>query len=215
MQHPNPTEAKLIQTANAHLQQLAELSVFSMTEARLRVASASLRTLLVEGNILERAWRASGIRGEMTFKARCIVSTEGKDVVVYCGGGDMLPGVPFAAHRNATVAERSLDLASFCKRPRIQVGNHRISTVEVIKYVANTLGGLHFDPEGKSIRSQKPVFDLLRRLEAGEFGGLPFLVNNRNLLHHEILSIGQVVIRSPEVARLRAWRGPQSMTPVA
>jgi hypothetical protein len=91
--------------------------------------------------------------------------------------------------------------------------DHRISTMEVIKYVANTLGGAHFDPEGKSSKSQKPAFDLLRRLEAGEFRGLPFVVNARNLLHHEILSIGQVVIRSPEVARLRAWREPQSMAP--
>ena len=90
----------------------------------------------------------------------------------------------------------------------IQVGSVKVSTIQLVQYVANTLGGAHFDPEGKSPKSCKPLFDLLRRLEAGEFGGLPFRVNDRNLLHHEILSVAQALIRSPEVTRLIAWRAP-------
>ncbi len=170
-------------------------------------ASSSLRFLLVEDS-LARAWRASRLGGPMTFKVRCITSTQGNDVVAYCGGGDLLPGIPFAASRNATFAELSLDLSAFCKRTRIQVGSVKVSTIQLVQYVANTLGGAHFDPEGKSPKSRKPLFDLLRRLEAGEFGGLPFRVNDRNLLHHEILSVAQALIRSPEVTRLIAWRAP-------
>ena len=98
--------------------------------------------------------------------------------------------------------------AHFANGLEIQVGSVKVSTVQLVQYVANTLGGAHFDPEGKSPKSRKPVFDLLRRLEAGEFGGLPFQVNDRNLLHHEMLSVAQVLIRSPEVERLSAWRAP-------
>jgi hypothetical protein len=92
------------------------------------------------------------------------------------------------------------------KQPRIQIGAVKVSTVELIKYVANTLGGSHFDPEGKSPKSKKPVFDILRRVEAGEFPTFVSQVNGRNLLHHEILSVAQVVIRSPQVVLLSAWR---------
>ena len=207
MQHLTQSDISLIKTVTAHLKQLSILSAYNADEADIRVASGSLRFLLVEDS-LARAWRASGLGGPMTFKARCITSTQGNDVVAYCGGGDLLPGIPFAASRNATLAELPLDLSAFCKRTRIQVGSVKVSTIQLVQYVANTLGGAHFDPEGKSPKSRKPVFDLLRRLEAGEFGGLPFRVNDRNLLHHEILSVAQALIRSPEVTRLIAWRAP-------
>jgi hypothetical protein len=207
MAHPTQTEISLIKTVNAHLKQLSTLSVFNVDEASLRVASSSLRFLLVE-DWLGRAWKASGLGGPMTFKAWCITSTQGEDVIAYCGGGDILPGIPISACLNAKLAELPLDLAAFCERPRIQIGTVKVSTVQLIQYVSNTLGGTHFDPEGKSPRSKKPVFDLLRRVEAGEVASFISQVNGRNLLHHEILSVAQVVIRSPEVARLMAWREP-------
>jgi hypothetical protein len=207
MRRITETDVKLIKTVIAHLQQLASLSVYNAQEERLRVASASLRFLLVE-DMLARAWRASGLGGPMMFRSWCITSTRGSDVIAYCGGGDLLPGIPFSAARNADLAELPLDLTAFRKRPRIQIGEVKVSTVELIQYVANTLGGTHFDPEGKSLRSQKTVFNLLRRLEAGAINDLGLLVNARNLLHHELLSVAQVVIRSPEVIRLMAWREP-------
>jgi hypothetical protein len=51
--------------------------------------------------------------------------------------------------------------------------------------------------------------DVLRRVEAGEFASFISQVNGRDLLHHEILSVAQVVIRSPEVARLAALLNPR------
>jgi hypothetical protein len=142
----------------------------------------------------------------MTFKTWCIVDPEGDDVLAYCGGGDLLPGMPFSACRNAKLAERTLDLNTLFRQPRIHFGANKVSTVELIQYVSNNLGGRHFDPEGKSPRSRR--YDLLRRLDAREFGRLPFEVNGRNLLHHEVLSIAQTVIRSPQVAQLSAWHVP-------
>jgi hypothetical protein len=205
MHRQSSTDLALISTVTAHLANLPRFTSYDIDEASLRVASVSLRYLLVE-DMLARAWNASGCGGPMTFRTWCITSTQGDDVVAYCGGGELLPGIPFSACRNATLAERSLDLKAFRVRPRIQVGSVKISAVELIQYVANTLGGAHFDPEGRSPRSRKSVFDLLRRLEAGEFSGLEFKVNDRNMLHHEMLSIAEAVLRSPEVLRLRQWR---------
>jgi len=205
MHRPSPTDTALIGTVNAHLSHLSKVAAHDVDEANLRVASTSLRYLLVE-DMLARAWRALALGGPMTFRTWCITSTQGDDVIAYCGGGELLPGVPFSVCRNAVLAERTLDLGAFRQRPRVQIGTVKVSTVELIQYVANTLGGAHFDPEGKSLRSRKPVFDLLRRLDAGAFNGLDLKVNGRNLLHHEILSVIETVLRSPEVLRLRKWR---------
>jgi hypothetical protein len=199
----------LIKIVNAHLNQLSAQSVFNADEASLRVASGSLRFLLVD-DMLVRAWRASDERGPMRFKTWGIASTHGDDVIAYCGGGDNLPGMPTSMCRNATLKELWLDLKDFWQRPRIQIGTVKVSTVELVQFVANTLGATHFDPEGKSLKSRKPVFNLLRDVEAGRIGNLGMLVNNRNLLHHEVLSIAQAVIRSPEVAQLRACTASNS-----
>jgi len=207
MQHPTIDDILLIKTVIAHLKQLSVLS-YTEDEASIRVASTSLRALLVEG-MLERAWRVSCIGGPMTFRTWSIISVQGDDVIAFCGGGEMLPGMAFSTCWNAKLAELTFNLKDFCKRPRIQIGAEEISTVELIKYVANTLGGVHFDPEGKSVKSaNRRVFDLLHRLEAGEMAGLPLQINNRNLLHHEVLSIAQVLTRSPEVNRLNKWSAP-------
>lgn len=205
MRSVDKAEITLIEAVKAHLAQLVLACRHDADQASLRVASGSLRFLLVEEN-LARAWKASGLGGPMTFRTWCIVSIEGKNVIAYCGGGDVLPGIPFSACRGATLGERSLNLSDFCKAPRIQIGTVRISTHLLVQFVANTLGGVHFDPHGK--KSKKPKYDLLRRLEAGEHVGFVSEVNGRNLLHHELLSIAQTVVRSPEVTRLREWRAP-------
>ena len=161
MQHLTQIDISLIKTVNAHLNQLSGVLAYNADEASLRVASGNLRFLLVEGS-LARAWKTSRLGGPMTFRAWCIASTKGDNVIAYCGGGELLPGIPFSACFNAELAELSLDLAAFCKRPRIQVGAVKVSTVQLVKYVSNTLGGTHFDPEGQSPKSRKPMFDLLR-----------------------------------------------------
>jgi hypothetical protein len=201
-EHLKQTDVSLITNVKAHLKRLEAVSTFNVDEADLAVASASLRFLLVD-DWLVRAWKASGFRGPITLRRWCITAIKGDDAVAYCGGGDLLPGQ--SACHNAEIAERSLNLRDFCHRPCIQVGSTKVSTVQLIQYVSNTRGGTHFDPEGVSKKSQKPAFNLLRQLEAGELGGPPIVVNSRNLLHHELLSIAQAVLRSPQVAQLRAW----------
>jgi len=203
MKQNSVEDARLIEIVNAHLTQIEAATRHDVGEATLRAMSGSLRLLLPDQN-LGRAWRASDIGGPMTFKAYCIESTGAGEIVALCGGGDLLPNIPFSACRGAKLKEKTLDLKAYCQSTRIQVGNVEISTVELIQYAANAMGGSHFDPSGKA--SKKPKAAILRKLETGEIQGVPLLVNQRNLLHHEILSIAQTVIRSPQVAALRAWR---------
>jgi hypothetical protein len=204
MNQPSKSEADLIRTVNAHLKQLAQVALHNADEPTMRVATGSLRFLLAEGN-LARAWRASEIGGPIVFKAWCINSTGPGEIVAFCGGGDVLPGFSFSACRGAKLKEKQLDLSAFCRETRVQVGQVKISTVEVIQYVANALGGAHYDPGGKA--AKKPKGDILRRIEAGEIQGVPLRVNDRSHLHHEILSIIQAVVRSPQIAKLQAWPG--------
>jgi hypothetical protein len=205
MQSPSDDDRTMIETVNSHLEQLASLSRFDSGQAKVRVASASLRFLLVEG-MLGRAWKASGLGGPMTFRAWCVDKLQGDGAVAFCGGGGVLPGVPFSVCFNATLVERSLDLAALCGKTRIQAGTAKVSTIELIQYVANTLGGSRYDPRGKSPKSRKPSFDLLRRLHEGALGGLSLRIGDRDLVHHELLSVAGVLVASPEVGCLMAWR---------
>jgi hypothetical protein len=198
-------DLELIETVQAHLRNLASMSVYNADQPTARIATAALRALISE-EMLQRAWGASGLRGPMTFKTYFIASTSGDDVIAYCGGGDILPNVPISVCRNATLQERTLNLKDFCRQTRIQIGTATASTTDIIKYVANALGATHFDPNGKTARK----YDLLRRIEAGEVGQLFLQVNDRNPLYHEILSIAQTVIRSPQVKELLEW-SPQKL----
>jgi hypothetical protein len=190
----------LVKTVQAHLKNLASLSGHEADEPTMRIATSTLRALLSE-EMLQRAWLASGLRGPMTFKTCCITNA-GNDAVAYCGGGDVLPNVPFSVCHDAKLEKRVLNLKDFGRQTRILVGREKASTTDIIKYVANTLGAAHFDPTGKTARK----YDLLRRIEAGEAGQL-FVsqINDRNLLYHEVLSIAQAVTRSPQIKELLDW----------
>jgi hypothetical protein len=179
------------------------LSGHKADEPTVRIATATLRALLSE-EMLQRAWLASGLRGPMTFRTYCITNAA-SDAVAYCGGGDVIPNVPFSVCHNAELQERVLNLKDFGRQARILVGREKASTTDIIKFVANALGAAHFDPTGKTARK----YDLLRRIEAGELGQL-FVsqINDRNLLYHEVLSIAQAVTRSPQIKELLDWSVP-------
>jgi len=197
------SEADLISTVNGHLSLVSSVAVSLADEATLRAITASLRVLLTDDQ-LGHAWKLSAIGGPMTFSTWALYRTSPGQIVALCGGGDILPGIPISAGQNAAVREVVLDLKSFRNQPRVQVGDVKISTVEVVQYVANKCGGVHFD---NSIDpKKKPKFKILQQLESGEIKAPQMRFNDRSLLHHEILSIAQAVIRSPEVMALRKWR---------
>lgn len=197
------TDVSLIATVNAHLKQLEAGVSYTSDEATLRVATASLRILLADDALIQ-AWRLSKIGGPMTFSTMCISEVKPGPVLAFCGGGDLIPNVPFSVCRGASLERKTLEWKTFCNSTRIQVDQTKISTVELVRFVANSLGGVHFDQNGKAAKKEKGA--ILNKLASGELIGVPIQISGRNNLHHEILSIAQSVIRSPQVAMLRRWQ---------
>jgi len=198
------TDIDLIKMAQAHLQALQQANSPWVGEHSLRVASGALRFLLVE-DYLWRAWRASGIGGPIQVEAYCFVSIPGSDAVGFCGGGEVLPGVPFSmGWGDVRLQVKSLNLRAFLNEPCICAKGHRVTRHELVKYISNTKGGTHYDPQGRSPKSQNATFSLLRELEESDFAGLSIKTNNRNLVHHELFSIAQSLLRSEQVRQLLA-----------
>ena len=194
----------LIKTAQAHLRLLGQANIPSIDEHTLRVASAPLRFLLVDGNLIQ-AWRALGLGSPIHMEAYCLASPPPIDAIGYCGGGDMLPGVPVSmGWGEVNLHVKTLKLHAFLEEPCISVKGQRITRRELVQYIANTKGGAHYDPHGRSLKSRSTKFALLRELEQDGFAGLGIKVNDRNLVHHELYSIIQSLLRSPEVQRLQA-----------
>jgi hypothetical protein len=192
-------DRRLLSTTVAHLDILAGIGRHDASEAAVRASSGSLRALLVE-RMLSQAWNAAKLGGPITIPTWRFTTRPGPGVVGYCGGAEILPGVPVSIGFNATLEQATLNLHDFCKQSRIIAGLTTISTVELVQYVSNTMGGAHWDPGSR----RKSVSEELRRLDSGEDSPIPMLVNGRNLLHHEVLSLVQAVLGSPEIARLRA-----------
>ncbi len=85
-------------------------------------------------------------------------------------------------------------MASTC----IVVDGTAVSRRHVVKFVANRLGGAHFDPRGKKSRKREEeeeerLFDLMDR--AVHVVRLP-------LVYYELLSIGQSLVNSEDIKRL-------------
>lgn len=196
-------ETDLIKTAQAHLRALGRMDSPWVDEHSLRVASAPLRFLLVEGNLV-RAWRASGIGGPIQMMAYCFASPPGLEAIGFCGGGDVLPGVPMSmGWGDIRLKLKNLNIHAFLNEPCVCAKGLRITRRELVQYIANTKGGTHYDAQGLSPRSQNAKFSLLRELEEKGLAGLGIKTNDRNLVHHELLSITQSLLRSAEVQRLR------------
>lgn len=137
-----------------------------------RLASAVLRRLLHEG-MYQAAWKIAGFEGEQKISATDL-QTMIKDVpdryihYAYAGGattegahhkGYLLLVVPRdeakadgheeTAKRVSNLVKlgiiREFSLAEFCQSPSVVSGKAAVSRIGVIRYVANKLGGVHWD----------------------------------------------------------------------
>ena len=163
---PTPDDIDLIKTAQAHLRSLWSINFPKADEYSIRAASASLRFLLVDGH-LARAWRALGIGEPIQIEGYCFSSNPGPDAVGFCGGADILPGIPFSTGwgEDIRLEIRTLNITAYLNGFCISVKGVRIARLELVRYIANTKGGAHYDPEGNSSKSRRGAFPLLRELE--------------------------------------------------
>lgn len=202
MQKLNSDEIDLIKTTAAHCHALVRVISPWIGEHDLRVASTSLRFLLVDDN-LTRAWRASRFGGPIVVEAFFFSAPPDAEAIAFCGGADILPGVPVSmCWGNVDLIKKKLNLKDYLQSACISFKGTAITRRDLIKYIANTKGGSHYDPKGISLKSQTHKFETLRSLESQGMSGLDVAMNGRNPVHHEIASIAKTIISSHEIQKL-------------
>jgi hypothetical protein len=176
----------------------------SVSDDDLRRGSAQLRHLLIEGTLL-RAWRAKGFDKQPTILAPRLESClkdHASIMIAVAGGGEYegLQGALAVVRKHGSEAQTQNDdditypfkLTKFVTGCALVINGKRIKREEVIKYVANKLGGAHYDE-----RRSESAFAALDNAA----GLIDFL--GKNAVYFELLSIGQLVAKAPDVVALR------------
>jgi hypothetical protein len=206
------------------LEFLGALDYVRPSRSAVRVASSILRRLFADGMYLN-AWTISGLAGEPRFKAvdlgAVVSKVEPKYIhYAYAGGAKtegahhngyalfVVPkadaeaeGYEAAAKRISSLLNpgqyKEFTLREFCDSPVVISGSASVSRLGMMRYVANKLGGVHWD----STRGDwtDPVGSRHRLLDEGHLivGRLPAPL-------YEIISIAQAVASSDDTMRFIA-----------
>lgn len=177
----------------------------------LRRSSTVLRRLLVEGELL-RAWRDLGMPKQPIVTAPSLEAWLGGipyDRVAWANAGG-------AKYRSVEVAgtlqvrgdlptewrqrsgqsdpERTMSLKRFVESPCIVVRGQLVTRRDVIKYVANKLGGAHpIDTKRDANNPQDKKYLLLDSVHN------VYTVADKEAIYFELLSIGQCAVRAPDI----------------
>jgi hypothetical protein len=180
----------------------------SVDDHFIRRGSTTLRRFM-DGE-LPRAWHAAGFSGEPVLDAFVVDDffTEKRvsDVSYAAVGGAQYEG----EHLSAIVVElidpqdpppapseaprpRRLTWSQFCDSACMVINGEFIRRVQFVRYVANKLGGAHFD-ERRGSAERERIYALIDRTE-GTYHGRP---------HHYfmLLAIGQAIAASSDLGRL-------------
>ena len=211
-----------LRTVRDDLALLRKLNFARPLRSEVRVASSILRRLLYEQMLLN-AWRLCNLPGEPLFKAvdldSMLKSINRKYInYAYAGGattdgahhrGHVLLVVPQAevesegddaALKRMTASLRPAEVrdfpfAEFCASACVVSGHSGVSRIGMVRYVANKLGGVHWDNQRGAWTD--PVGSRHRLLDEAHLivGRLPAPL-------YETLSIAQAVAESGDTMRL-------------
>jgi len=190
-------------------------------DASLRRTSPVLRSLLIEGH-LAKISQACGkdLRIMAPVINRVIPEAELKEATYFQAGGAKFKGMEVQSmsfvERAFTDQERKfryergrkaigksypVKLGVFLRQVSFAVNGVLINREEVIKYVANKLGGAHYDNNRKLSSTNEIALDdkyaLLDQVHS------QIVVADKNAIYYELLSIGQRMINSRDVQQLR------------
>ena len=201
------------------LRHLAEELHDKVDDHSLRRSSAIMRRLLVEGD-LQRAWRTSGRAKQPDIETheldRVLALVPQSRIVLASVGGATYNGMELAsifevtglppngalgALTPADLPRRAMPLDSYLAATTMIVGGLSISRRLLIKYVANKLGGVHFDPRRRPDKEQQPFERLDHARDT-------YLLAGKNAVYFELLSIGQALTGSRAI---RDWMQQDSM----
>jgi hypothetical protein len=215
-------DINLIKIVSEDLDYLTEEWTQDIDDASLRRASPILRSLLIENQLM----KVAGILNEeiriiTPYVSRFDGYLSDPSIVFYQSGGAKYKGVEIQSlmqlNRVKSAEERKADderekasmgqtypvkLSLFMKQISFVINRTKINREEVIKYIANKKGGAHYDGSRKTdmIGSKGDLekkYILLDSIDKGIF------LADKNAVYYELLSIGQRLIESNDVQRIR------------
>ena len=188
----------------------------TIEENSLCVTSPILRRLLVEG-VLQRGWKAAGFEKEPRITAFSLardmsyVERTSRVIDLAWAGGAKVKGMQlsnfisfndYASDEDAKalsamgVSEETLGLRAFTEAPSIIVRGEVIPRRVVIKYIVNTQGGAHVGLDKRVSEDERRHYRRLDEAKNSQGGQYP-------VPYFELLSIGQALVRSEDITRLR------------
>lgn len=210
-------DIKLLETVTKDLTWLSTEWNQDIDNDSLRRASPILRRLLID-RVLQKAARMWKKQIQIMAPLVCLPETFGnlRDIEFYACGGAKYKGMivrssslmysnkpisqqeitKFHEAMKASVGKSPVKISVFLKRPSFVIKGTVVNHEEVIKYVANKLGGVHYDSQ-RRINLLEHKYALMDKVhDRVKLAG-------KNAIYYEFLSIGRVVINSRDVQELR------------
>lgn len=210
---------ELLQVVKEDLEYLAEEWTQDIDDASLRRASPILRKLLIEKDLYKVAREINEEISVLTPEiSKFDNELDDPSIVYYQCGGATYKGLQVQdikqlnrAKSEAEIKQNyqrgkdivgknySIKLSKFMKQTAFVIEGTKINREEVIKYISNKKGGAHFDAERKIEKDQlERKYALLDKIFEGN------MVAEKNAVYYELLSIGQRLIKSVDVERIRS-----------
>lgn len=207
----------LLEVVKSELTFLSEEWDQDITVDSLRRSSNVLRMLLVDQNLL-KAWRDVEYAGQPMIVAPTLekrLSMTPLDSIIFAtAGGARFKGQEirnFFIRKGAATPEEikkiaaldlggtvaSYRLTDFVESTCMIVKGLIVSREELVKYVANKLGGTHIDTTRdltKPLEQKYSYLDSIRETTK---------VADKNAIYYELLSVGQSLVKSEDIQRLR------------
>lgn len=177
----------------------------------IRKISADMRFLFIDGNgNLKKAWKTAGLKNEPKILVPSFLNKTDNSVnsTIFTGGGANINGMQIMGFSYSDRAlsdeeikadyekERAsinapaeqIGLNAYLNSKVVKVNNIMLSRREIIKYVANKLGGVHYDEKGRdqNVESFRHEVRLL----------------DQDPIYFELLSYAQQVSESPDIKLL-------------
>jgi hypothetical protein len=179
---PPPTLRSVVREDLHFLRSLTAAS----TDDELRLGTAVLRRLLVD-RLLQRAWTDAGFEREPAVRGESVEDLD--------PGREDWSRVLFATVATGSGDAPLVGLGSFIAGTCLIVNRVKVSRRVLIKYVANKLGGVHFDPK-RGDDAEGVAFVGLDGVES--------TLNERREPFAQVLGIARVLSSSDDVIRLLA-----------
>ena len=208
---------QLVQVVAEDLEYIRDEWNEQIDDPALRRGSVVLRRLLVENGI-QRAWKRSGFPREPTVHASAlsdIVGSAPRDRIQFASAGGArfrgvaVGGVLMANYKMPEDEVPKLDKAGppgediglrrFTESPVAVIDGKEIVRRVLIKFIANKLGGAHYDGS----RATRGEVSLYRHLDRAT---KQIKVLGKPVVYFELLAVGQQLAQSTDIARLIALR---------